>query len=308
MQTILGAGGVIGNELINILPQYTNKIRVVGRDPKPVIGNIEIVKADITNFKQTDAAVADSEIVYLTAGLKYNYEVWNREWPMLIYNIIEACKKHNTKLVFLDNVYMLGKVDGPMTEETPINPCSRKGEIRAIVDRKILDEIKAGNLKAIIARSADFYGPGALNSAFHIMVCQKLKNNKPAQCVCSDSLKHSYTFTPDAAKGLALLGNTESAFNQIWHLPTDKNALTEKEYITLAAKEFGVEPKHKVLKKWMVKAASYFDPMIKEIYEMLYQNEYEYLFDSTKFEKAFNFTPTPIKEGIAKTVEYYKQN
>jgi nucleoside-diphosphate-sugar epimerase len=306
MQTILGAGGVIGNELIKILPQYTNKVRVVGRNPKADANNIETFKADITDFRQTDAAVAGSEIVYVTAGLKYSYQVWSIQWPMLIYNVIEACKKHNAKLVFLDNVYMLGRVVGAMTEETPMNPCSRKGEIRAIVDRKILEEIKAGNLKAIIARSADFYGPGAHNSAFHIMICEKLKAGKPAQLVCSDNLKHSYTYTPDAAKGLALLGNTEMAYNQIWNLPTDKNALTDKELVTLAAQAFGVEPKYKVLKKWMIKAASFFDPMIKEIYEMLYQNEYEYLFDSSKFEKAFNYKPIPYKAGIEKTVEYYK--
>ena len=306
MQTILGAGGVIGNELVKILPEYTDKIRVVGRNPKQTNPDIEICTADITDFKQTDAAVAGSEIVYLTAGLKYNYEVWNKEWPMLIYNVIEACKKHGSKLVFLDNVYMLGLVDGYMTEETPINPCSRKGEIRALVNRKILDEVKAGDLNAIIARSADFYGPGAFNSAMHIMVCDKFRNGKKAQCVCSDSLRHSYTYTPDAARGMAILGNTPTAYNQIWNLPTNKNALTEKEYIELAAKAFGIEPKYMILKKWMVKLASYFDPMIAEIYEMLYQNEYEYLFDSTKFEREFKYSPVSYQEGIAETVKSYK--
>lgn len=306
MQTILGVGGVIGNELLGILPQYTDKIRAVSRNPKPGSSNVETMKTDITDFKQTDFAIAGSEVVYLTAGLKYKADIWQIEWPLIITNVIEACKKHNAKLVFLDNVYMLGKVEGWMTEETPMNPCSRKGEIRAEVDRKILEEARAGNLNAIIARSADFYGPGATNTAFHLMVCEKLKMGKSAQCVCSDSLRHSLTYTPDAAKGTALLGNTPEAYNQIWNLPTDKNALTEKEIMTLAAKAFDVEPKHTVLKKWMVKLAGYFDPMISEINEMLYQNEYEYLFDSSKFEKAFNFKPTTYAVGIEETVRLYK--
>jgi hypothetical protein len=59
-------------------------------------------------------------------------------------NVIEACKKSGARLVFFDNVYMYGRVAGPMTEVTPFNPCSAKGEIRARVATRLLDEIKQG--------------------------------------------------------------------------------------------------------------------------------------------------------------------
>ena len=111
------------------------------------------------------------------------------------------------------------------------------------------------------------------------------------------------TYTPDAGKATAILGNTNSAYNQIWHLPTDKNVLTGKEFIELAAQAFGVEPKYTVLKKWMIQMVGMFVPVVEESIEMLYQNEYDYLFDSTKFEQAFNFTPTSYKDGIAETVK-----
>lgn len=114
------------------------------------------------------------------------------------------------------------------------------------------------------------------------------------------------TFTPDAGKATALLGNTNTAYNQIWHLPTDKNALTGKEFIEIAAKEFGVKPDYVVLKKWMIQLVGTFVPVVKESIEMLYQNEYDYLFDSSKFEKAFNFVPTSYKDGIAATVKSMK--
>jgi hypothetical protein len=53
-------------------------------------------------------------------------------------NAIEAAKRANARLVFFDNVYMYGKVDGVMTEETPFNPCSKKGEIRAEIATSLL--------------------------------------------------------------------------------------------------------------------------------------------------------------------------
>lgn len=306
MQTILGAGGVIGNGLIEVLPRYTNKIRVASRNPKTNNPAVETAKTDLTDLAGTMHAVEGSEIVYLTVGLKYSVNVWEKEWYVIINNVIEACKKHKAKLVFIDNVYMLGKVDGWMTEETPVNPCSRKGKIRAEIAQKILDEVKQGNLTALIARSADFYGPGATNSVMNMLVCENIKKNKPAQWLCSVDKKHSYTYTPDAAVATAMLGNTPDAYNQIWHLPTSKEELTGKDFINMISKEFGVKPRYTVLRKWMVAIAGLFNPLIGEVYEMLYQNEYDYLFDSSKFEKRFNYKPTTYSEGITALVETYK--
>jgi hypothetical protein len=39
---------------------------------------------------------------------------------------------------------------------------------------------------------------------------------------------------------------------------------------------------------------------------MLYQYEFDYVFDSTKFMKAFHFQPTPYPEGIHRTAQAYQ--
>jgi len=118
--------------------------------------------------------------------------------------------------------------------------------------------------------------------------------------------KHSFTYTPDAGKGTAILGNTESAYNQVWHLPTNKNVLTGKEFIELTAKAIGVKPDYMVVKRWMLSMLGLFNKVIKENNEMLYQNNSDYLFDSTKFEKAFAYKPVSYEEEIIKTVESMK--
>ena len=51
----------------------------------------------------------------------------------------------------------------------------------------------------------------------------------------------------------------------------------------------GVKPEYMVVKKWMLSMLGLFKKVIKENNEMLYQNDSDYLFDSTKFEKVFNF-------------------
>lgn len=303
MQTILGSTGVIGTELAKSLTQYTDKIRLVSRNPKSVNSTDQLVIADLTNPEQVLNAVEGSDVVYLTAGLQYKINIWQTQWPIIMKNVISACKTHKAKLVFFDNVYAYGLVKGWMKEDTLVNPVSKKGEVRAQIAQMIMNEVERGSLDAIIARAADFYGPNTPLSFATVTVFQNLKRGKKAQWFIDANKKHSMTYTPDAGKATAILGNTSSAYNQIWHLPTDKNALTGKEFIELTAKAFGVEPRYTVLKKWMIQVVGTFIPVVKESIEMLYQNEHDYLFESTKFEKAFNFTPTSYQDGIAETVK-----
>src|SRR4051812_25758882 len=130
MITILGAGGPIGNELAKILVARNTPFRLAGRNPKPV-ARAEVFAADLTDRERTVQAVAGSSVAHLVVGLQYDLGVWQELWPRIMANTIEACKRAQAKLIFFDNVYMYGKVNGPMTEETPYNPCSKKGEVRA---------------------------------------------------------------------------------------------------------------------------------------------------------------------------------
>jgi nucleoside-diphosphate-sugar epimerase len=302
MQTILGSSGIIGKELAKALPRYTNKIRLVSRNPKKINESDELFIADLMNAERTNKAIEGSDVVYLTAGLEYKINVWQEQWPQIIKNVLDACTKHQSKFVFFDNVYAYGKVEGWMTEDTPLKPVSKKGEVRARLNQMIMDEVEKGNASAIIARAADFYGPGTPLSFVNIMVLDRLNKGKKAQWLVNDEKKHSFTYTPDAGKATAMLGNKESAYNQIWHLPTNKNALTGREFMELAANVMGAKPDYQVLKKWMIKMVAPFNSIVKESVEMLYQNESDYLFDSTKFEKAFNFNPTTYEDGIVQTV------
>jgi len=306
MHTILGAGGAIGNALVTELSKKGEPLRLVGRNVKLVGGAKEAVAADLSRLQETVDAVFGSKVVYLVVGLKYDLSVWQDLWPKIMRNTVEACKRAKAKLIFFDNVYMYGKVNGAMTEETPFNPCSKKGEIRARIAGVLLDEVKAGNLNALIARAADFYGPSARTGVANILVFDKLAKGSRASVLVKDTIRHSYTFTPDIGKSLVLLAGSEKAWSQTWHLPTASEPPTGKEFVEMVAREFGVQPKYSILTKWMTRLAGKFDATIREVSEMLYQNEIEYVFDSTKFSKTFEFEPTSYPQGIKLTVAAYR--
>jgi nucleoside-diphosphate-sugar epimerase len=303
LHTILGAGGAVGSQLLLAL-RNKERIRLVSRRPQAP-GNAESTVADVTNHEQTLNAVKGSDVVYLVVGLVYDIRVWKEAWPKIMTNAINACKASGSKLIFFDNVYMYGKVDGTMTEETPFNPISKKGEIRASIATQLLNEMKAGNLKAMIARSADFYGPvGFTTSVPNMLVFGNLRKGRKAQWLVNAQVPHSFTYVPDAAKALYMLANRDDAFGQTWHVPTAENPLTGEEFIRRAAMEMNAKGSYSVISKGMMRIAGLFNRAIKESLEMAYQNEFLYLFDSSKFNKAFDFQPWSYPEGIKETAKW----
>jgi len=149
VQTVLGANGVIGRELSRVLRSMGHRVRQVSRHPRQVNGDDEVVTADLLDAEATARAVEGSTVAYLVAGLKYDHRVWREEWPRVMRNVMDACRRHGAALVFLDNVYAYGRVDGAMTEETPYNPISRKGEVRAKVATTLMDAVRRGDFVRI---------------------------------------------------------------------------------------------------------------------------------------------------------------
>ena len=307
MQTILGSGGSIGIPLAKELGKYTGRIRLVSRHPQKVNDADEMFPADLTDPRQLDEAISGSEVVYLTVGFEYNISVWREKWPELIRNVIAGCKKYKARFVFFDNIYMYDRdFLENITEETPVRPTSKKGEVRAEIAAMIMEEARQGRISALIARSADFYGPS--NSVLVELVVKNRIRTKMALWLANAHKIHTFTSAADAAKATALLGNTPDAFNQVWHLPTSRTPLTGKQWIQLIAGIANAKPRFFVIPKWMLSLMGLFVPLFHELSEMVYQYDRNYIFNSTKFEKRFGYVPVDPKEGMTSLISTLKGN
>ncbi len=306
MQTILGAGGAIGNDLAKELLRFTQNVRLVSRNPTAVNEGDQLFAADLLQPAETSAAIKGSEIVYLVAGLPYDIKVWREKWPLLMNNVISACEEHGCKLVFFDNIYMYDQNSlGFMTEETPVNPPSKKGKVRQEISEMVLQAHKEGRIESLIARSADFYGPGIdKTSVLNETVIKPLAQGKIATWMGGLDFKHSFTYTPDAAVGTAILGNAPSAYGQVWHLPTASEPPTGMEWVNMISSELGVKPRVMATPKWLISVMGIFQPIMKELSEMMYQNDRDYVFSSARFEETFDMKPTPYKEGIHRVIQH----
>jgi nucleoside-diphosphate-sugar epimerase len=301
IQTILGGGGTIGRFLANDLQQYTNHIRIVGRNARAVNAHDEVIKADLLDKQQTIDAIKGSSIAYLVAGVPYKSDLWEKQWPIIMQNVIGACVMHNVKLVFFDNVYAYDPAQlYHLTEGSPLQAGSRKGLVREQMANMILHAIKHNNLQAIIARSADFYGPDTPQSIVNVMVIENLIKGKKASWYINANKLHSFTYTPDAAKATAVLGNTASAFNQVWHLPSVTS--TANEVVQIASQMLDTNANVTTMPAWLIKVLGWFIPVVGESYELLYQFKNDYVFDSGKFSKHFGWGATPLQKGIKQTI------
>ena len=302
MHTILGARGVIGRELSHALSAASIPVRQVSREPKRVDPSDEVRAADLLDATATDTALAGSDVAYLVAGLKYDHAVWHDQWPRVMRNAIAACSRQKCRLVFFDNVYAYGRVEGLMTEEVPFNPTSKKGEVRARIATMLLDAMKSGAVEGMIVRAADFYGPHAVLSLTHSVVFERLRAGKTPQWVGNPNAVHTFTFTPDAGRAVAKLAQSEKAYGQTWHAPTSKEPITGADFVRLACTLAGKRYKLQVAPRWVLKLMGLFVPVLRENDEMMYQFEHDYRFDSTKIETAFGLTATTYREGIEATL------
>jgi nucleoside-diphosphate-sugar epimerase len=305
VQTILGAGGIIGTELARELNRRGKKVRLVGRRPPELQLGEERLAADMLDGRAVNRAVEGSAAVYLTLGLPYDSRAWKAQWPAIMGNVMSACREAGVRLVFFDNVYMYGPVEGWMTEQTPMRPVSQKGRVRAALAQKLLEEAGAG-LDVRIARSADFYGPGARNGIPNLLVFDNLAKGRNPQWLVSGKFRHSMTYTKDAARATAELGLRDAlpGGRRIWHLPTDSNPWTLEQWAREAAKGLSVPEKPlRLLKPWMILLGGLFQRQVKELGEMLYQYDRDYLFASGPFEKEFGIPCTPTAQGIRETAE-----
>jgi nucleoside-diphosphate-sugar epimerase len=198
---------------------------------------------------------------------------------------------------------MYGRPDGAMNEDTPMNPCSKKGALRVKTAELRLDADRRGDVRVAIARGSDFFGSDLPYSMFSDRFYERVFAGKKGECTGDPDMVHSYTYAPDVAAGLATLGdsaNAREAMGKVWMLPTERaestNALGRR-----LGKALGVPAEFKRVPMFVLRGLGVFSPMLREIAEMAYQWEAPYVIDDSRFRKTFGASPTSIDAQVAQT-------
>lgn len=299
LHTILGAGGPVGNSLATALANLNKPVRLVSRQPLVANNGQSWFKADLTILEDVIKALEGSEVAYLTIGLPYSTKIWREYWPLVMKNVTTACLRHGVRLVFFDNIYALSPNHlNPITESSPLQPCSKKGDIRAEVVRIMMEAVEKKGMMGLIARSADFLTLEENKGMIKPLLYDRMKKNQRAQWICNARVIHNFSYLTDLGKGTALLGTSPDVMQQVWNLPTDPTPTTGADWIRLMAEEMHASEKYTTISAGMIKLLGLFIPYMRELVEMLYQYDRDYFFDSSKFNSHFNFIPTSPGDAI----------
>jgi nucleoside-diphosphate-sugar epimerase len=306
IHTVLGASGATGQAVIKELQNRNLTLNAVERSKK--IAGVETIQANLLNANEAIQAIQHSAFVYLCVGLPYQSKIWAKDWPLLMHNVINACEKANAKLIFFDNVYMYGPapLSVPFDEQHPQSSTTKKGLARKQTADLLLTAIAEKRVKAVIGRSADFYGELAVNSPFYISFLQNMLQGKAPQVLGKKGVPHTYAYSGDNGKALVALALDDSTYGQVWHLPVGV-PITFDEVHQMLNQALGTNFTLGYVPKLMRKILSLFIPAITEVEEMLYQFETPYEMNVEKFKKHFpNFQTTPYQDGLNNMVRSFQ--
>ena len=308
-KTIIFGTGPLGLSVMDALVErgYTNitLINRSGKAPETLPCGVRILSGDATNPDQVAALVAGTDVVFHCAQPHY-YE-WPEKFPPITKGILEgAIKAGVSKLVFGDNLYMYGPTDGkPVHENLPYAAEGRKGRTRAAMAKRLLDAHRAGKVKVAIGRASDFYGPRVQGSAVGDRVFPAILEGKAASTMGNVDLPHTYTYIKDFGRALVTLSEHDAAFGKAWHVPSAET-LTTREFLNLAYEITGQKPKISSMGKLMLQIGGLFIPEAKEMVEIWYEFNEPYVVDHSPFAKAFGARPTPHREAIRETLDWYR--
>lgn len=306
LHTVLGASGAVGSAVLQELQQRGLPVRAVTNSSQ--IEGLENKQANLLNEAETQAALEGSSHIYLCVGLPYKTEVWKRDWESLMKNVIAACVQHQAKLIFLDNIYMY-QAPLPLNfdENSPQNPSSEKGKARKKTADLMLNAMANGTLKGLIGRASDFYGKGAVNSSLYAAFLERMLVGKNPMSLTRADRKHTYAYVADLGKALVALALEEDCYGQVWHLPTGDVTSTET-MVSHFNKALNSNFKLSVMPGPLRKLLSLFIGPIKEVSEMRYQFENDYVMSWQKFKTRFpEFETTPYPKAVEETVAWFQK-
>jgi len=287
---VVGAGPV-GTAVAHRLLADGHHVRVVtrsGSGPEQA----ERVSSDAADGARL-AELADGAVAIYNC-VNPTYSRWEQDWPPVAAALLGAAESSGAVLATVGNLYGYGRVDAPMTEQTPLAATGHKGRVRNAMWRDALAAHEAGRIRTFEVRGSDYLGG---NSMLSYVVTPALRKGRRAFVPADLDVPHTWTCTEDVAALLVTGVYDERAWGRAWHVPSN-DPLSIRALTAIAAEQLGVTPKLSSMPYAVLWAAGLVNPMAKELRETQHQFRRPFVLDSTAARETFGLVPTPMDEAI----------
>ena len=305
VHVVVGTGPV-GAAVARELRGRGARVRAVNRrgrsDGLELPDGVEVVAADVADPADAERALSDAAVTYLCA--KPADDRWTERFPPLVDGAVAGAAAADAVLVFADDLWAYGPVDGPLTEDRPDDATDPLGRARADATRRLLDAHDAGRVRAAVGRASDLYGPGVLESVVGSRVFANALRDRVALVLGDPDQPHTYTFVDDFARALITLGDDPAAWGRAWHVPSAPT-LTTREFVTAVYEAAEATPRMRALPGWAMRALAPVSSRMRRLSGVRYAYTRPFVVDHGAFESAFGADPTPHEEAVRRTLDWY---
>ena len=304
VQVVVGGGGATGGAIARELAASGKRVRaVVHRQAPSFPAGVEVVRGDATDPHRMREVCRGAAVVYNC--VMPPFARWTELFPPVMESLIGATADAGAKLVFADDTWMYGEIDGPMKEDLPHRPVSDKGVLRAWLAEIVMHAHARGEVRATIGRGGELYGPAVRSVLGENLFGAALKGRK-ARWIGNPDVPLTPLYVGDFARGLITLGEREEALGDVWHIPTAEPT-TGREFVRTIFEEVGKPPKIGALGSRLVSALGLVWPLAREGADLVYQFEMPFVVDSGKYARTFGGgAATSYREGIRRTIDWYR--
>lgn len=307
---VVYGSGQLGTTVVLRLLALGCRVRVVRRH-HTAPRDVELWPGDAGDAEFAAKAAQGATALYHCVNPPYDAGTWEREIPRIHDSLIGAARASGARLVVMDNLYMYGRPNGkPLSEDSPIAPSSRKGEIRARAAERLLEAHRRGDARLAIARASDFWGPRATGSHFGDPFWPRALSSGVGQFVVRTDTPHTYHYLPDVGEGLIQLANADDdVLGRVWMLPAAP-AVTTAELARMIGEALERPLKLQRIPPFVLRGLGAFVPMLRELNEMSYQWEEPFVVDDRRWRERFGAAAvvTALRDGIAPTIAWARQH
>jgi nucleoside-diphosphate-sugar epimerase len=314
---VIFGNGPVGSAAARTLLQKGHSVRMVSRTgsrPKILFDDLSRAEQDHLEMRTADA-LDPQAVLAVSRGASHIYHCVNvpyQDWFRVLHglqeNIVSAAVHEKAVLGVAENLYMYARGVPVINDDTAEDPPTRKGLLRKQLHQELVETAKAKGLAWTSVRASDYYGPGAvLQSLFGTQLfLDPLFKGKRPRVVGSLDQPHTYTYVGDYGRALAVAALDPRAHGRSWIVPNDRT-LTARQAAEILFAAAGKKQTLGTIPRPLIAVLGLFNPLLRELVEMLYQKEEPYVVDGSQFARLFSFTPTTLEEGARRTIDWYRR-
>ena len=194
---VLGSNGRLGAAVTTAFAQAGWRVLAQRRASGQVAlaADVTQVVVDPIDVDRTESLVGKVDVIVHAANPPY--ADWERVSAGLLGATIELAKRTGATILFPGNIYNFGPSQPEqLLEDTPQRPVSKKGQIRAHLER-MLQQAASDGVQSVVLRAGDFFGSGS-GSWFDLATVKDIEKGK-VTTLSPPNTKHSWAYVPDLA-------------------------------------------------------------------------------------------------------------